>query len=165
MIFRENDRLAADYLKAVGGTVGEIMTVAPAAIVPDASLEAAARLMQRHAIGALPVVANDICIGLLTRADVLDHLARPAAAAPGAVTDVELESLVQEAIQQELWASRYRITVDASHGVVRLTGVMTSPVERTALVAMARALPGCVGVEDRLVVLPGAGRRQPAPVI
>ena len=165
MIFGENDRLAADCLKAVGVTVGDLMTVAPVAIVPDASVEAAAGLMHRHAIGALPVVANDVCIGLVTRADVLDHLAWPAAAAPGTVTDVELECMMQEAIQQELWASRHRITVDVMHRVVRLTGVLASPVERAALVAMARALPGCVGVEDRLVVLSGAGRRQPAPVI
>jgi CBS domain-containing protein len=167
MIFGENNRLAADYLKAVGVTVGDLMTVSPVAIVPDASVETAADLMRRHTLGALPVVVNDVCLGLVTRTDVLDHLAWPAVEGPGrvTVTDAELECLMHEAMQQELWTSRHRVTVDAMHGIVRLTGVVANAVERSALVGMARALPGCVGVENRLVVLSVAGRRQPAPVI
>lgn len=165
MIFDESDGLAADYVKAVGVTVRDLMTMAPVAIVPDASVEAAAALMRRHAIGALPVVAEDVCIGLVTRADVLDHLSWPTAAVPGAVADVELERLMQQGIQQELWTSRHRVTVEAMQGTVQLTGVVMSPVERAALIAMARTLPGCAGVEDRLVVLSRAGRRQPARVI
>ena len=164
-IFGEKDQLATDYLKAVGVTVGDLMTVAPVAIVPDASVEAAAMLMRRHASSALPVVANDVCIGLVTRADVLDHLSWPTATIAGTVTDVELECLMHEAIQQELWASRHRVTVNAMHGIVRLTGVVASPAERSALVGMARALPGCAGVENRLVVLSHAGGRLPAPVV
>ena len=166
-IFGESDRLAADYLKSAGVTVGDLMTVSPVAIVPDASVETAADLMRRHTLGALPVVANDVCLGLVTRADVLDHLAWPAATGPGraTVTDAEIECLMHEAMQQELWTSRHRVTVGVEDGIVRLTGVVASAVERSALVGMARALPGCVGVENRLIVLSVAGRRQPAPVI
>jgi osmotically-inducible protein OsmY len=83
----------------------------------------------------------------------------------GTVTDVELERLMHEAIQQELWTSRHRVTVNALRGTIRLTGVVAGPAERSALIAMARTLPGCSGVEDRLVVLRGAGRRQPVPVV
>jgi CBS domain-containing protein len=165
MIFDEKDRLAADYVKAVGVTVGDLMTAPPAAIVADAPVETAASLMRRHAVGVLPVVTNDVCVGLVTRADVLDHLSWPTAAAPGTVTDAELECLMQEGIQQEMWTSRHRVTVEAMHGIIRLTGIATGPVERSALVAMARAVPGCAGVEDRLVVCARAGQREPARVI
>jgi CBS domain-containing protein len=164
-LFDDKDRLAADYVRAVGLTVEDLMTVAPAAIVPDASVETAAGLMRRHSLGALPVVANDACIGLVTRADVLDHLSWPAAAAPRTVTDVELECLMQEGIQQEMWTSKHRVTVEAMHGIIRLTGIATGPAERSALLAMARAVPGCAGVEDRLVVCSRAGHREPARVI
>jgi CBS-domain-containing membrane protein len=128
------------------------MTVPPVAIVPDAHLETAARLMQRHAIGALPVVTNDFCIGLVTRADVLEHLSWSAAAASGSVSDVALERLMQAHMQEELWTSRHGVAVDATHAVIRLTGVVGSTEERAALVAMARSIPGCAGVEDRLVI-------------
>jgi CBS domain-containing protein len=121
LIFDEKDRLAVDYLRAVGVTVGDLMTAPPVAIVPDASVEAAAGLMRRHAIGALPVVANDVCIGLVTRADVLDHLSWPTAPASRTVTDVELECLMQQGILQELWTSRHGVTVKAMRGVIRLT--------------------------------------------
>jgi CBS domain-containing protein len=164
LVFDEKDRLAAGYLKSVGATVGELMTPAPPAIVPDASIETAARLMRRHAIGALPVVLNDVCIGVVTRADVLDHLAWPPAGAPGAANDGELERQMLQSILEEMWASRY-VTVEARRGVIRLGGAVAGPAERSALVAMARALPGCGGVEDRLAVLGAAGVRQPAPVI
>jgi CBS domain-containing protein len=164
-IFEGTDQLAADYVKAVGVTVGDLMTAPPIAIEPDASIEAAADLMRQHAIGALPVAADGVCVGLLTRPDVLEHLSWPAAALPGTVADAELECLVQEGIQRELWVSRHSITVEAVRGVVRLSGLVSSPAERAALLAMARALAGCAGVEDRLVVLCRRGRRQPAPVI
>jgi CBS domain-containing protein len=165
LIFDEKDRLATDYVKAVGLTVGDLMTAPPVAIVPDASVEAAACLMRRYAVGALPVVANEVCLGLVTRADVLDHLAWPTAAASGTMTDVELECLMQQGIQQELWTSLHRVRVEAKDGTIRLTGVVASPAERSALMAMARTLPGCAGVNDRLLVVPGVGGRQPAPVI
>ena len=165
MMFDDKDRLAADYVRVAGTTVGDLMTLAPTAIVPDASIETAAGLMRRHALGALPVVANGVYLGLVIRADVLDHLSWPAAAVPGTVTDVELERLMHEAIQQELWISRHRVTVNALRGTIRLTGVVAGPAERSALIAMARTLPGCCGVEDRLVALPGAQRRQPVPVV
>jgi osmotically-inducible protein OsmY len=101
----------------------------------------------------------------VTRADVLDHLSWPTVAAPSTVTDVELECPMQQGIQQELWTSRHRVTVEAMEGTIRLIGVMAGPVERAALVGMARALRGCAGVEDRLAVLSRAGRREPARVI
>jgi CBS domain-containing protein len=160
------DRLAADYMKATGLTVGDVMTMAPfVTITPDATVEEAAALMRQHELGALPAVANDICVGLVTRADVLDHLRWPAAALPGTVGDIGLERAMREAIEREAWASRHPVTVEARDGVIRLTGVVGSPVERAALLAMARSLAGATGVEDRLIILSRAGRSHTAPVI
>jgi hypothetical protein len=110
------------------------------------------------------VVVKDLCVGLVTRADVLDHLSWPAAAVPGTVSDVALECLMQERLQQELWTSRHGVTVGAAHAVIRLTGIVACSAERSALVAMARSIPGCAGVEDRLLV-GGAGLRRPLKVI
>jgi CBS domain-containing protein len=164
-IFAGTDRLAADYVKAAGLTVGDLMTAAPAAIAPEASVETVATLMRRHAIPALPVVADDRCIGLVTRADVLDWLSWPAAPASGAVTDADVAASMQARIHRERWTARHRVAVEAVRGVIRLTGVVTSPLERSGLLVMARSVPGYAGVEDRLVVLGGHGRRRPARII
>jgi CBS domain-containing protein len=158
-ILGDKDPLAADYVKAVGVTVGDLMTVAPITIGPDATIEAAARLMRRHAIDVLAIVADGLYVGLVTRADVLDHLSWPTTTPPGTVSDEELERVMQEGIRQEPWTSSHRVFIEATHGIIRLTGVVASPGERSALVAMARAVPGGAGVEDRLVVLGGTGRR------
>jgi CBS domain-containing protein len=135
------------------------MTLAPVTIAPDAPVQAAAALLRRHAIGALPVVADDVCIGVVTRADVLDHLSWPTAALPDTVTDAELEHAMRGGIEQEPWAGTHPVTVEAIRGIIRLTGVVASPVERSAMLAMARSIAGCAGVEDRLIVLSRAGRR------
>jgi CBS domain-containing protein len=81
--------------------------------VPDAVIETAARLMRRQAIGALPVVVNDVCIGLVTRADVIDHLTRPTTGSRVAGSDGERDRLLLRGILEELHASRHGITVEA----------------------------------------------------
>jgi CBS-domain-containing membrane protein len=152
-ILAERDRLAADYVKAVGLTVGDLMTAPPVAIGPDASVDAAATLMHQHAIGALPVVADGLYIGLVIRADVLDHLPWPTPTTPDMVPDAKLERSMREAIQREPWTESHVVFIEATQGIIQLTGVLSSPMERKALVAMAQAVPGCGGVDDRLVVL------------
>jgi hypothetical protein len=34
------------------------------------------------------------------------------------------------------------------HGILELTGLVNSATERAAILAMARSIPGCAGVED-----------------
>jgi CBS domain-containing protein len=158
IVLGATDRLAADCIKAVGVTVADVMTQAPVTIAPDASIQEAAVLMRRSEIGALPVIADDVYIGIVSRADILDHLSWPAPTQPGTVEDAELERTMREGIERESWASRHPITVEALHGVIRLTGVVASPIERSALLALGRSLDGCAGVADRLVVLSRASR-------
>jgi CBS domain-containing protein len=112
LVFDEKDRLTAGHLETVGVTVGELMTQPSLAIVPDATIATAARLMRGHAIGALPVVVNDVCIGLVTRADVLDHLARPTAGTPVGGSDGERDRLMLRGILEELYASRHGVAVE-----------------------------------------------------
>jgi CBS domain-containing protein len=164
-ILAGTDRLAAEYVRSVGLTVGDLMTLAPVTVWPDAPVEVAATLMRQHAIGVLPVIAEEVYRGLVTRAEVLVHLRWPTSPVPGAVADSEIERLMQEGLVRELWTSRHRITVEVTNAIIRLTGVVAGPLERTALLAMARAVPGCAGVEDRLAVVVRSGSRPLAPVI
>lgn len=160
-IIDHHDRLAVDYVKSVGTTVRDLMETAPVSIVPDASVEVAAGLMRHHAVDALPVVANAVYLGLVTRVDVLDHLSWPGGTVSGSVPDVELARLMVESIQREQWTARHRVLVESTKGTVRLTGIVTSPEERAALLAMASALPGCAGVDDRILVRPRRDARGP----
>ena len=67
----ETDRaLQRSFLGSI--EVSQVMTGPPVTVAPDSTTEEAARLMLRHRIGCLPVLAPDGApIGLLTETDLL----------------------------------------------------------------------------------------------
>jgi CBS domain-containing protein len=65
-----------DLHKALGQTVGEVMSKNPVTISPDKSLREAARIMHDRSVHRLPVVEGDgQVIGILTRGDVIRAMA------------------------------------------------------------------------------------------
>jgi acetoin utilization protein AcuB len=61
-------------------TVSEVMTKDVITTTPSASITNAARVLLRNRIGALPVFAGPILVGILTRADALEALSSANAA-------------------------------------------------------------------------------------
>lgn len=65
--------------KALGQTVGEVMSDRPVSVTPDKSLRDAARLMHEKNIRRLPVVnEKSQIIGILTRGDIIQAMANEA---------------------------------------------------------------------------------------
>jgi CBS domain-containing protein len=65
-----------DLHKALGQTVGEVMSNNPITIRPDQSLKAAAKIIQDHKVRRLPVVDDaGTVIGILTRGDIIRTMA------------------------------------------------------------------------------------------
>jgi CBS domain-containing protein len=65
-----------DLHKALGQTVGEVMSKNPVAIYPHKSLKEAAQLIQNHKVQRLPVLDNGgNVIGILTRGDIIRAMA------------------------------------------------------------------------------------------
>lgn len=56
--------------------VESVMTPAPATTTPTTPIEAAATLLRRRKIGALPVVDGDALVGIVTESDLLDAFVR-----------------------------------------------------------------------------------------
>jgi CBS domain-containing protein len=54
-----------------GVEIARVMSSPPVVVQPDATVEAAARIMAEHKIGCLPVLENDRLIGIITETDVL----------------------------------------------------------------------------------------------
>ncbi|MEB3230284.1 MAG: CBS domain-containing protein [Leptolyngbyaceae bacterium] len=62
--------------KALGQTVGEVMTKTVVTITPDAPLKQAAQLLHRHNIHRLIVVDQaKAVVGILTRGDIIRYMA------------------------------------------------------------------------------------------
>ena len=62
--------------KAVASTAADLMTEHPVTIEPGATVEEAARVITRRKHNRLPVVEHGRLVGVVTRLDVLEALAR-----------------------------------------------------------------------------------------
>jgi osmotically-inducible protein OsmY len=67
-------------------------------------------------------------------------------------SDARLVAEMKAALAREAWVSNRGIVVQAKQGVIALWGLVRSDAERAALETMARAVPGCAGVDSHLVV-------------
>jgi CBS domain-containing protein len=77
VIFLKNPaQYERDLHKALGQTVGEVMSRDPVTISPERSLKEAAQLMHDRSVHRLPVIdADGRVIGILTRGDVVRAMA------------------------------------------------------------------------------------------
>jgi CBS domain-containing protein len=134
-----------------GVKAGDLMTAPPITIHPDATLPAAARLMNQHHVRRLPVVDSaGALIGIVSRRDLLSVFLRPdediAADVAGVFTDI-------------LLVDPATMTVTVKAGVVTLTGE-PKPLEQPGLIPVALRLTweidGVVDVVNDLSV-PNAG--------
>lgn len=72
----------ADLAKALGATVGEVMSDKPVTCGPDDSLEQAATLMHDREVSRLPVVRDAVLVGIVARNDILRTLVRRPGTSP-----------------------------------------------------------------------------------
>ena len=76
VVLQDAEALPAEYRKAFGTSVGEVMTPTRMSVSPDAPLEEVATLMRAHSVRAVPVVvAHDELVGVVTSAEVIEGLA------------------------------------------------------------------------------------------
>ena len=85
LFFTRGEQMAREYQKAVGTTVGEVMTRPVVTISPVWGIEVAASILDTRNFRRLPVVLDGRLVGIVSRADVIKALARatsPPAASP-----------------------------------------------------------------------------------
>ena len=149
-LFVDRDQLAAEYRKATGLTVEEVMTHPAATVSPSASLAAAARLFDDPEVGLVPVVLAGRLVGAVGRRHLVARLSTVPAGALRR-SDAELVGEMQDRMAQEAWISKPYPTVEACNGTVALWGLVGGDAEKAALETMARSIPGCKAVTNRLI--------------
>lgn len=150
--FRDGERLAREYQKAVGTTVAEVMTQAVVSISPTLPIESAAAVLEQHRVRRLPVVAEGRLVGIVSRADLVKVLAKGPAPKDTQPSDARLASEMHARLAREPWVTNRAIVVQAREGVLLLWGLVLTETEKAAIETMARALPGAKGVESHLMV-------------
>jgi CBS domain-containing protein len=84
------DRLASDYVRTYGRKVEEIMSADVVTVPPDAPLQDVVRIMEQRRIKRVPVVRDGAIVGIISRANLVQVLARLAVEAPPSRPDDEV---------------------------------------------------------------------------
>ena len=116
-------------------TVREVMTQAVYTMLEDADAAAAARLMLRHGLKSVPVVAGDIVVGIVARRDLLRLVAR---------SDQDIHADLERRLKEEVSALQ-RLGIDVGDGVVTFRGPVGAPARELSKL-LARAVPGVIEV-------------------
>ena len=133
--------------KQVSLTAGTLMTAPAITVPPDATIPAAARLMNAHHIRRLPVVDEQgKLVGIVSRRDLLSVFLR---------SDADIIHDVRQVLDEIPVTDPQDVIVTVHHGVVSLTGTMRSePGHSHDLIALALRLiwdiDGVVDVVNKL---------------
>ena len=129
--------------KATGETAAQLMSAPAITVRPDASLAEAARLMDGARVKRLPVVDEaGRVVGVVSRGDLVRVYLRP---------DHEIRAaVIDNVLRETMWIDPGRVEVGVSGGVVTLTGGLDSRSTAQIVVRLTAAVPGVVGVVDRL---------------
>jgi CBS-domain-containing membrane protein len=133
--------------KHLGLTAGELMTSPAVTIHPDATLPAAARLINSRRVKRLPVVdsgGGGNLVGIVSRCDLLSVFLRP---------DEDIAWEVRQMLTEILLADPARITVQVRNGIVTLAGQLGSAEQHDLIRIAARLtwdIDGVVNVVNKL---------------
>ncbi len=144
-------RMAAEYVRASGRKVDEVMTPDPLSITEDDLLEAVVEQMERHRVKRLPVLRGGHMVGIVSRANLMQALVslaredkQVAAGDDSATRDRILASLGEQP-----WAPLVNVVV--KNGIAEFWGAITDDRERQALIVAAENISGVKEVHDHLV--------------
>lgn len=143
-------RLADEYVHAHGRLIHEVMTPSPRTVKEDDDLSDVVALMEKHSVKRVPVLRQDVVVGIVTRANLLRALATSAPIAPAATDDNEIRRRLVAELESERWAPLGTVDVTVRDGVVHYWGVITDERFREALIAAAENTPGVKEVRDHL---------------
>jgi CBS domain-containing protein len=156
-------RAASDYVHTHGRHVSGVMSHNPVFVAPETALTEVAELMLRKHIKRLPVLADGVLVGVISRTDLLRVLARKLIEMPEEASDAAIGAYIKDELALAHWAPRHGIRVAVKDHVVALEGTIFSDAERQAVVVIAENAPGVKTVREHLIFVdPGSGMAFPA---
>jgi len=144
--------LADEFAKSHSHRVADVMSTAAVTARSDTPLGEIASLLERHRIKRIPIVDDGELVGMVSRSNLIQALAstqKAAAAVPA--SDRKIRQDLIERLDDEDWTGFGERNVIVTDGVVHLWGLVGSVAERKALLALAREVPGVIGVEDEMI--------------
>jgi CBS domain-containing protein len=145
-------RQAADFTRAHGRKVADVMTHDVLSVAADAPLTDIVALMEEHRVKRVPVLDGLRVVGVVSRADLLRALSVAARERHETVADDRtIREHILDTLAHETWTPRTTLNVTVVNGVVDLWGTFSNDQERRAICVMAENAPGVTKVIDHLV--------------
>ena len=148
-----SDSLAMDFVKSHARRVSDVMTREVVTAQPETPLREIANLMEKHNIKRVPIVQGEQVVGIVSRANLLQVLARANDNTEWVESDRALHQRFVESIRNQPWASR-PFNVIVKDRRADLWGFVHSVDEKTAVRVAAEATPGIESVSDHLGIAP-----------
>jgi CBS domain-containing protein len=146
--------LAGEFAKSHGLRVNEVMSTDVVSAAEDTPLGEIATLLERYRIKRVPILRGGKLVGIVSRSNLIQALASsrtPAAAGSGADADRKIRSELLDRLGHQDWTDFGERNIIVNSGIVHLWGLVGSPVEHKALVALAEGVPGVVSVADEMI--------------
>ena len=151
-LFAEEETLAAEYVKAHGKKVADVMSKRLITAAPDTELNHIASLLEKHSIKRVPIVENGALVGIVSRANLIQALAGDRNASDVKVPDAQLRDMIMTHLKTQPWAHTSLLNVTVNDGIVDIWGITRSEAEKKALRVAAETTPGVRAVNDNVVM-------------
>lgn len=153
-LFAHSDTRAAEFTKSHSLKVSDVMTREVVTAKPDTPLADIAALLVKHGIKRVPIVRRGKLVGIVSRANLLEMIARAEIRMPTIEDDQAIREKVLERMGAEPWARAAFVNVSVEQGTVELSGMVQSEAQKTALRVAAEITPGVRAVKNNLAVRP-----------
>lgn len=151
-----DDMLAADYAKAHGRKVVDVMTQNVITATPNMPLDEIAVLLEINSIKRVPIVKDGQLVGIVSRANLVQAVASAPKGLEIPLTDSAIREKLLAHLNAQPWPHTGLLNVTVSDGMVSLWGIISSETQRKALRIAAETTPGVRTVTDHLILQPGA---------
>ncbi len=147
--------LAVDYAKSHGRRVAEVMSDKLVSASEDTPLWELANILEKNRIKRVPILKDGKLVGIVSRSNLMQALASAEADARPPAADVEGDRDIRNAILAKLaaqpWTGFGERNIVVSNKVVHLWGLVGSPEEHKALLALAEGVPGVRKISDEMI--------------
>jgi len=165
----DDSRAAAAAASAKSSPVSAVMTKGVIAAHETATLREVADLMLKHRIKRVPIVRDQLLLGIVSRADLMKALisfggpapspaAAPAKGPAANPADLDIRSAVLAAVRGHAWSRALWFDAVVSKGVVNLWGVVPTEDVRQAYEETVGRVPGVRNVMSHMHVGSAAAR-------
>ena len=148
-----SDSPAKDFVKSHAKRVSDVMTREVITAQPETPLREIANLMEKHSIKRVPIIRDGLVVGIVSRVNLLQVLARANDNTDWVESDRVLHQRFVDSIKDQPWASR-PFNIIVNDRCADLWGFVYSVDEKTAVRVAAEATPGIESVSDHLGIAP-----------